>query len=160
MWDPFSHRRGRDGVIDCIPILIGSFRFPEYIPCENFFPKLKNSQIQLYIIMEAYLPHSWGEGGTIGCVSISSDSLEFFKHFSAQNFFLIPKIRKVHEKHKIWLLPPQKEGGWGDRLDPELKLFSGVLLGTSVKNCRSPAQSASLYSFLLVIVILFLFLLQ
>jgi len=37
--------------LDC-----GSFRFPEYIPCEN--SKLKNSQIKLYIIMEAYLPHS------------------------------------------------------------------------------------------------------
>jgi len=58
MWDPFSHRRGRYGVIGCIPIFIGSFPFPEYIPCENFLPKLKNSQIKLYIIMEAYLPQS------------------------------------------------------------------------------------------------------
>jgi len=76
--------------------------------------------------------------------------------FQLKIFSQSQKFGKYAKNHKIWLLHPQKEWGWGDRLDPDLKLLSGVS-GTSVQNFRSPAQSARSWPFLVVIVILFLF---
>ena len=77
-------------------------------------------------------------------------------HSSVSNIFQLKvlsqsqKFGKYAKNHKLWLLPPQKEWGWSDRLDPDLKLYSGVS-GTSVRNFRSPAQSATLWPFLVVI---------
>ena len=155
----FSHRRGRDGVIGCIPILIDSFRFLKYIPCENFLPKLKNSQIKLYIIIKLIYP-TVGVGVKPSFASRSQVEihLSFSNIFQLKIFSQSQKFGKYAKNHKIWLLP-KKEWGWGVRLDLDLKLFSGVL-GTSVQNFRLPAQSARLWPFLVVIVILFLFLVQ
>jgi len=82
------------GVIGCIPISSDSFGFREVSSSENFFPRLKNSQRTLDIIMMgAYLPGSQGGNGMIGCVSILSDSFELIL------FFRIPRIRKA-KNHK------------------------------------------------------------
>jgi len=150
MWAPLSHRRGRDGVISWIPILIGSFRFPEYILCENFLPNLKNSQFKLYIIIGGvFTPQlRWGWDDRLRL------DLKWFirvlRTFFNSKFFLYPKDSESTRKPIRWLLPPQKEWRWGDRLDLDLKLFSGVS-GTSVQNFRSPAQSARLWPLLVVI---------
>jgi len=80
----------------------------------------------------------------------------FSNIFQLKIFSQSQKFGMYAKTRRFGSFPPQKECGWGNRLNPDLKLSSEVL-ETSVQNFRSPAQSARLWPFLVVIVILFLF---
>jgi len=110
IWDPFSHRRGMDGIIICIPILISSFRFPEYIPRENFLPKLKNSQIRLYhhgCLFTLQLGWGWDDGLRLDLKWFN----RAFQTFFSSKFFPNPKNSGSMQKAIIYGSFPHRRSG-------------------------------------------------
>jgi len=118
MWDPFSDRRGRNGVMGCIPILIGSFQFPEYIPDWNFLQKLRNSQIKLYTyyhggLFTPQLGWGWDDRLRLDLKWFIRVSQTFF----SSKFFPNPKNSESTQKTiRYGFLPHRRSGdgviGW------------------------------------------------
>ena len=111
--DPFSHRRGRDGVIGCIRILIGSFQFPEYIPCENSLPKLKNSQINLYNHHGGLFTPQLGWGWDDRLRLDLKWFVRVFQTFFSSKFFLNPKNSESTQKIIRYGSFPHRRSGDG-----------------------------------------------
>ena len=113
---------------ECLPILIGSFGFPEHILCENFFPKPKKSLSTWETILLWGPTYPAGVGDeTIRCLSILSDSFRFYTNmFQIKTFF--PKLKTFDSTQKSYVgsFPPQKGQGWWYRLDTDLDWFFPV----------------------------------